>query len=71
MTITKKEKRIKEIKDVCDKEILSSEIAIPFYKMEIESCDNEQKKAQIETKLKQIEDSLAFNNRFLNYLNTL
>lgn len=70
-TISKFDKRVKEIKEVCEKEILSSEIAIPFYKGEVEKCENSGEKAKLELKLKQIEDSLAFNNRFIDYLKTL
>ncbi len=68
-TKTKVEKRLKEIIEVCEKEILSSEIVIPFYTKEVESAPNDGEKAKINMKLKQIQDSLDFNKRFLDYLN--
>ena len=70
-TLTKKEKRIKEIKEICEREILNSEIAIPFYQGEIAKCENDAQKAKLELQLKQITDALAFNTRYIDYLKSI
>jgi hypothetical protein len=70
-TKSKFEQRVKDIKDICEREILNSQIAIPFYKTELEKCDNVNEKTKLEMKVKQIQDALAFNERYLEYLNTL
>ena len=67
-TKTKLEKRVKEIMDTCEKEIMSSEIAIPFYEKELSLVTNDAEKAKVELKVKQIKDSMEFNKRFLEHL---
>jgi len=67
-TKTKLEKRVKEIMETCEKEIMSSEIAIPFYEKELTLITNDGEKAKVELKIKQIKDSMEFNKRFLEHL---
>jgi hypothetical protein len=63
--------RVKDVTEICEREILNSKIAIPFYQTELDGCENDAEKLKLEAKLKQIKDALEFNERYVKYLNTL